>query len=152
MKGPDYMTDLILHCLISLLNDNAVTDYPPRETIFKTLTDFTESEYIAHRMRLYGMGFSYSLRLDVLSHTIDRNPEIIKQNIRNHAYEIIILGSGHRTESLSYWDLVCKYYNPLEVGFIDGGDKYLSKELITKFHPCAAHFFYDTKKNKQTYM
>jgi hypothetical protein len=64
--------------------------------------------------------------------------------LKNHEYDMIILGSGHRdgwASRLWYWDLVCKYYHPLEVGFIDGADYHLRKKVLEKYSQCAGHIF-----------
>ena len=59
-------------------------------------------------------------------------------------FDLVILGSGHRdgwASKLHFWDLVCKHYHPLRVGFVDGSDKHLPKKLLERYSPCAGHIF-----------
>jgi hypothetical protein len=145
MDKGDYATDLILHGLIKLLGEQPiVTDFPSRDCLYKTSIEFNETSYLNRRLKLYGSGFSWGLKIDHFSKEILRNQKQIETMITNHEYDLIILGSGHRdgwASRLWYWDLICKYYHPLEVGFIDGADYHLKKKILEKYSQCAGHLF-----------
>jgi hypothetical protein len=145
MDKGDYMTDFLLHGLITLLGEQPiVTDFPSRNCLYKTTNEFNETDYLNKRLHLYGSGFSWGLKIDVLSSRIDRNQEEIERNLKNHEYDVIILGSGHRdgwASKLLFWDLICQYYSPYEVGYIDGADNPLKRRLLEKYSSCAGHLF-----------
>jgi hypothetical protein len=169
MDKGDYMTDFLLHGLISLLGKyqlksalccslyippfylsscyigpRHVTDFPARDALYKTVKDFNHSTYLESRSKLYGAGFSWGMKLNTLSTSNDRDGNTIKQAIIQHKYDIVILGSGHRdgwAAKLHYWDIICKHYHPLEVGFIDGADYHLRKRTLDKYSACAGHLF-----------
>ncbi len=144
MDKGDYLTDFVLHGLKKLVGMKAVTDFPTRDGLYKTLKDFNETNYLLSRSKLYGGGFSWAMKLDHLEIGLERNYDEIKHNIIQHKYDIVILGSGHRdgwAAKLHFWDLVCKHYHPLEVGYIDGADYHLRKRALDKYTPCAGHLF-----------
>lgn len=144
MDKGDYMTDFLLHGLQEILGQKTILDFPSRDCLYKHFPLFNESNYLAARMKMYGMGFSYGAKIDVFAGTIDRNMEEVKQNIIGRKYDIIILGSGHRdgwASKLFFWDLVCKHYHRLEVGFVDGGDDHLARKVLDRYAPCAGHLF-----------
>eukprot|EP01038_Epipyxis_sp_PR26KG_P004504 gene4504-6364_t len=143
MDKGDYMTDFLLIGLKQLLGDTAVVDFPSRDCIYKTSNEFFQPDYIKRKAKLYGAGFSWGLLVDQLTNK-ERDHNVVKDNIIHHRYDIIILGSGHRdgwASRLHYWNLICQYYHPLEVGWVDGSDKHLPKKLIMKYSPCAGHMF-----------
>jgi hypothetical protein len=151
MDKGDYMTDMLLHGLKSLLGVGAVTDFPRRDGLYKTVREFNEtSEYNPRRQKLYGLGFSWGLSLDdwevsaVGTQSMERSGEIIQRKISEKAYDLVILGSGHRdgwASKLFYWDLVCKYYPPAQVAWVDGADSHLGTRLVDKYSRCAGHLF-----------
>lgn len=66
----------------------------------------------------------------------------IKSSIERHEYDVVVLGSGHRyQEYLPIWELVCRNYDRDHVIIIDGGDSYLSGEIVRRYYLCSKHFF-----------
>jgi hypothetical protein len=144
MDKGDYMTDFLLHGLLNLLGRKVVMDFPSRDCLYKTIAHFNLTNYHKARLQQYGMGFSFGLKMDVFTYNIDRNPNEIMLAIKEHKYDMVILGSGHRdgwASKLFYWDLVCEHYQRDEVGFVDGGDSHLSKKVLDRYAPCAKHLF-----------
>lgn len=144
MDKGDYMTDFLLHGLKKLIGEKAVVDFPGRDCLYKTTKQFNETDYLQQRARLYGSGFSWGLRLDVFSGSVDRDFNEIKRNLIDHHYDVVILGSGHRdgwASKLHFWDLVCKHYHPLQVGYVDGADYHLRQNVMLRYHKCAGHIF-----------
>lgn len=137
----DFMVDLILHGLIKMYGRDTVIDFPSRDPVYKTLNLFNESEYLAARTKLYGKGFTFAYKLDVLAHDTPLNETLVKENIIGHKYDLVILGSAHRGGNLFYWDLICKHYDRLEVAIIDGGDYGLDKKIVDRYASCAHHIF-----------
>lgn len=144
MDKGDYLTDFILMGLKNLLGAEAVVDFPCRDAIYQTNNEFNLTKYWQRRDQLYGGGVSWGLKEDVLYDTSSRDRGTVTDNIISRTYDMVILGSGHRdgwAAKLHFWDLICKHYNPLEVGYIDGSDRQLSKKLVDKYAPCAGHLF-----------
>lgn len=159
MDKGDYMTDLLLHGLYSLFGTSIaheiVLDIPSRDGLFKpTTTVFTLQEYYTSRKKLYGQGFSWGHRLNVLQSTTKEKAMerlSVAEKIKSHEYDFILLGSGHRdgyASKLYYWsDLLCpndpklRVYHPLEIGIIDGADYHLKQKVIHKYGNCIGHWF-----------
>lgn len=146
MNKGDYMTDFLLHGLKAVLGDGNVIDYPRRDGIYKTAKEYNTTDYLIARSKLYGSGFSWGLKIDELHNGLDayRNADVIKRNLMEHRYDAVILGSGHRdgyASKLHFWDLVCKYYLPSEVGFVFGADYRMNKKILKRYSNCAAHVF-----------
>ena len=140
-KG-DYMVDLLLHGFKQLLGHRSVVDYPRRDCLYKRNDHFTAAGYFSAKTKLYGQGFGYAFKLDELSRTTERTTNQTKKNIERHRYDLVIVGSAHRNNNkLQHWDLICRHYNRLEVGIIDGGDVPISEKIIEKYAPCASHIF-----------
>jgi hypothetical protein len=144
MDKGDYLTDLLLHGLKTLLGENAVLDFPRRDALYKSTDEFNTTDYLRRRKGLYGNGFSWGLTLDSFASSSDRDHAVIRGNLESRAYDLVILGSGHRdgwAAKLHFWDLVCKHYNPLEVGWVDGSDQHSSRKLLSRYSACAGHMF-----------
>lgn len=144
MDKGDYMTDFLLHGFKQLFGAAVVVDFPRRDGIYKTSYEFNETEYYKTREQLYGLGFSWGLKLDDFANTKERDNAVITDNIINRRYDAIILGSGHRdgwASKLFFWDLVCKHYPPSQVGFVEGSDRHLHKKLLHRYAKCANHLF-----------
>ncbi len=142
-KG-DYLTDQLLHGLKKLLGEAAVVDFPRRDCLYKPAVDLNTTDYLRHKKKLYGNGFSWGLTLDAFLGTSERDMNVIRDNVVNRRYDMVILGSGHRdgwAAKLHFWDLVCKHYNPLEVGWVDGSDNHPSRKMLLKYGNCAGHMF-----------
>lgn len=94
MDKGDYMVELILHGLKRVLGETNVVDFPPRNCIYKTFELFNESSYRKSRKKLYGMGFSFGYKIDLLDNRARVNREDIQKNLKLRAYDLVILGSG----------------------------------------------------------
>ena len=152
MDKGDYLTDMILHGLKALYGTNKIIDFPMRRALYNTIDEFNHTNYLLNRNKLYGKGFTIGSKYDEYitstststSLTNERDSKIIESNIINHKYDLIILGSGHRdgyASKLYFWDLICKHYNPLKVGFIDGSDLHITDKMLKKYYSCAGHLF-----------
>lgn len=145
MDKGDYMTDFLLHGLKRLLGEAAVEDFPVRDGLYKTTSAFNTTNYLEQRSQLYGAGFSWGMKMEALSsNSQQRDKNDIQRRLASHQYDIVILGSGHRdgwAAKLFFWDLVCKHYHPLQVGFVDGADYHLRLKTLDKYSQCAGHFF-----------
>lgn len=140
----DYMVDLLLHGMKELLGETFVVDHPKRSCVYKTIEHFNETAYIAERESLYGHGFSYAFKIDELSNHRVPNSSDIKNDLENHKYDMVLLGSLHRDgwwNEVPLWDIICQYYHRLEVGLIHGGDEKLDEKLLDKYLPCGEHIF-----------
>ena len=116
--------------------------------MYKSPKDFNLTDYYNTRSKLYGGGFSWALNLDELqlkTQAALRDRDVIKNNIVNRRYDVVILGSGHCDGWASklhfFFDVVCKHYQPSEVGFVFGADFHFNKKILKKYAPCVGHFF-----------
>lgn len=145
MNKGDYLTDMILHGLKKLLGDNAVTDFPKRNPLYKLDKDFNKSsEYYVNRKKLYGFGFSWAQTIDDWDISDLRNYGRIDNNIETNAYDLIILGSGHRDgyrSILNFWKSICHYYKPYQIATIDGADYHLRRKFLNKYSSCVGIIF-----------
>ena len=145
MNKGDYLTDMILHGLKELLGENAVTDFPKRDPLYKRDKDFNQtSEYFINRQNYYGFGFSWAQTFDDWETTELRNYGRVDNNIETNVYDLIILGSGHRDgykSILNFWKSICRYYKPYQVALVDGADYHLREKLLKKYAPCVGIIF-----------
>lgn len=144
MDKGDYLTDLLLHGLKRLLGDAAVLDFPRRDCLYKDAELLNATDYLRAKKKLYGNGFSWGLTLDAFEGSAARDAEAVAKGLAARSFDLVILGSGHRdgwAAKLHFWDLVCKHYNPLEVGWVDGADTHPSRKLLAKYSACAGHLF-----------
>jgi hypothetical protein len=138
------MADLLLHGLKALLGQTFVVDYPKRTCLYKTAKHFSGTDYITERDKLYGHGFSYAFKIDELSNFRVPNSSKIQEDIENHRYDLILLGSLHRDgwwNKIPLWNIICHHYHRLEVGLVHGGDEKLEKRLLDKYSTCGGHIF-----------
>jgi len=113
---PDYQSDMILHGLRSLYQQDVV-DYPHCWYMYKDLKDQFWNKWIPDNGTSYGRGFTIPGTFPEIK--IDR--ENIEEKILDHFYDIIVYGSARR--ELKYLDLVLSSYNKNEIIFIDGEDQ-----------------------------
>jgi hypothetical protein len=70
--------------------------------------------------------------------------DIFLEYMTSPAYDLVILGSGHRdgwASKLHFWDQICKFYSPIEVAYIEGADYHLPVKVVKKYSKCAGHLF-----------
>jgi len=103
---PDYLRCLTLigmkqilgeRCVDSIVVPHIYEDYPAPQSI-------------------YGRGFTYSRIIPVTS----KPPPVQIDEIRNHAFDLIVHGSVHR--GLPYWNEVHEAYKPHEIVMLCGED------------------------------
>lgn len=150
MNRGDYLTDLLLHGLVKLFGRNAVIDYPSRDVLYKTKSEFTGNQYHNRRKYMYGKGFSFGLLFDTFARneTVDYASimfNVVDKMIEKKYFDLIILGSGHRYEDkkskLPLWNKICEIYPTHKVAWIDGGDNHLLLNTVRLFSKCADHIF-----------
>jgi hypothetical protein len=117
--NPDYLRCLTLHGFKIIFGDNC-HDYPKIPHIYK-------SDNINYKS-LYGKGITYTNLLDQSLHNDNLDSSIVN-DIKNKYYDIVIYGSFHR--GMSYYDLICKFYNADQIILLCGED----------IHYCDRHHF-----------
>lgn len=148
MDKGDYLTDFLLLGLYEWLGyqSGRVVDFPRRDCLYKSYEQFGSSQYRESRKKLYGYGFVFGHKIDVYveSARIDRQGPALRQRLRNHDFDLVILGSGHRdgwASTLHLWEAVCLHYDRREVAMVFGADYPLPKKILHRYAPCAAHIF-----------
>ena len=86
--------------------------------------------------RLYGRGMTYTNLVEADQHDSAEDAQV-EENIRRHAYDIVIYGSYHR--GIPYYNLVRSVYAPEEVVFFCGED--LHRCNYTEFMNEGHHVF-----------
>lgn len=117
----DYMTNLLLHGLISL----------GHEVIDLNYMDYLDkcNESKIDRNLLYGHGFSYAFTIDKDRSNDDRSN--IEEKIAEHYFDIIFLS----TRNLQYLDLIAEKYKLGEIFIIDGEDEpIINNDIIFKYN------------------
>ena len=114
-SGVDYMTDCLLHGLYALL--------PVQVYLTSDLWYMFEGNNIDALSALYGKGFSVTNRIPADKKAV-HDEKTVKENIKNHFYDVVIFGSVFRC--LDYLDDVLKVYKKNEIIFVDGEDYDLS--------------------------
>lgn len=150
------MTDFFLHGLLTLLDPqsahpsqphtlhHAVVDFPSRDPLYKRLAHLNDTTYWRQRQDQYGMGFSFGLQLDRFVWTIERDMQQLRTQIRDHVFDLVIMGSMHRegwASTLFLWEEVCASYAREDVVGIDGGDVPISVAVLERFVPCVGLVF-----------
>jgi hypothetical protein len=150
MDKGDYLADTLLHGLKRLMGEDAVRDFPRRNGLYMSPSDFNYTVgYLGRRSKLYGFGYSWASTIDRLDEPIARIPRLkdlrfAKAELLSKSYDLIVLGSGHRdgfAAALHLWDLVCENYPPSKVVFVDGSDKSMNYQLFAKYAQCAGIYF-----------
>jgi len=146
----DFQADLTLIGLKEVLGEDGVIDYPKRKAIYRTHNEFNTSAFEEARSRLYGKGFVFGLFLSESQQMSEnRNPAVVEENIKNHVYDVVIVGTAHvmqykyglKHRQLPFFDLVCEHYHPKEVALLDGYDWPTDRFLLLRYNFCAAHVF-----------
>jgi hypothetical protein len=148
MDEGDYQTDFLLHGLINLFGQNAIIDYPPRNLLYKTTSEFTGEEYHNRRKVMYGKGFSIGLMIDDFQEEKSKNQtmlhDMVIKKIDKKSFDLIIVGSGHRdgrNSILPFWNKICNFYPSNKVAWIEGGDKHIPPAVVRRYSKCADHLF-----------
>jgi len=148
MDGGDYQTDFLLHGLIDLFGRNAIVDYPPRNVLYKTASEFTGKEYHDRRKIMYGKGFSFGLIVDDFQEEKSENKTILHNTviemIHKKSFDLIIVGSGHRdgrNSVLPFWNQICNFYPSNKVAWVEGGDEHILPAVVRHYSKCADHLF-----------
>ena len=103
---PDYLNNLTLHGFKKLLGKKCY-DHPKISCIYQGGNVRTRTTTL------------YTIQ-DILEEKDHENQTNIIENIKNHKYSLIIYGSY--TRGVPYFSLVRKYYNPINIIFLDGSD------------------------------
>jgi hypothetical protein len=148
MDRGDYQTDFLLHGLINLFGRNAIVDYPPRNLLYKTTSEFTGEEYHNRRKGMYGKGFSFGLLIDDFQEEKSKNQTMLHNKvirmIQKKSFDLIIVGSGHRdgrNSILPFWNKICIFYPSSKVAWIEGGDEHIPPAVVRHYSKCADHLF-----------
>eukprot|EP01038_Epipyxis_sp_PR26KG_P015232 gene15232-20521_t len=150
----DYTTDALLHGLRTIFNSTQIIDYPCRQLIYRTSKHFNlTTEYYPGKDKLYGHGYTLGMTFDSWNYTCEHlssGPSaeeeeqslVIEQNIRNLAYDVVVLASGHRHgKKQDLIKAVCEVYPKHRVVVIDGADGELHPAQVAAFSSCAGLFF-----------
>ena len=91
--------------------------------------------------KCYGKGFSYTRTLPTSSRD-DHRDDTVLDDIRHHAYDVIVYGSYHRDGGLGlpYWNEVHEAYAPSEVVLLCGEDRLT--DICTHDHHTWADYGY----------
>lgn len=111
---PDYQRCLLLNGFKNSYQH--VLDYPKIPHLYNTYPN---------PKTLYGKGFSYAGKLEDIP--LDRDIAIIKENIKNRFYDVVIYGSIHR--GWDFYDLVTTHYKSNEIIYICGEDIHTCKYI-----------------------
>lgn len=112
--GACYQTDMLLHGLRQRLGSEVVE---VERSWWMYLGDFGPGKLDES----VHPGFTIYRTLGDDS-TVDRTD--IDSKIANHYFDIVIFGYVHYGIDIYYWNLVTKHYQPNEIGYIDGDDRW----------------------------
>ena len=126
--GCDYMKDFMLNGFTRVLEENLHVFQPPRYMYqFGGDQIWKEKEASIYFDRtLYGAGYAFMLTLTEYAHLYERDIkelstiDIVKQNIINKKYSLIVFGSIFREGQLL--PLVKQHYDKSQIIIIDGED------------------------------
>jgi len=142
----DYMKEYMLHGFTKIFKDNLHVSQPP-----KYLYDYPGSKmwnaeesnkYYQHD--LSGFGFGFRLTLKNYFHLYQRdikdlsNEDVLKNNIKNRIYSLIVFGSILRRNDL--FPFVKNYYNRSQIILIDGEDEYTRDNRRSEYAKDAFYF------------
>ncbi len=137
---PDFMNDMVFHGVRSLFGEDVI-DANEAWYMYDDFRNYWVDRVPGRGME-YGRGFTLYGKLPKLN--IDRTD--IESKIKNHYFDKIIYGSAIRY--LEYFELVHRYYSPLDILYIDGEDtqninqnliqngwngKYYKRELTSEY-------------------
>jgi len=122
--NPDYLRCLTLHGLKEVFGSNC-HDYPKIPHLYKN----SNLNYSSR----YGRGITYTNLLHQECHNEELDYSI-KEDIKNHFYDVVIYGSFHR--GMPYYDLVSNSYNPKDIILICGEDEHncIYNDWVSKGH------------------
>ncbi len=146
--GADYMTDTLVHGLVSLLGPDSVTQYPRREVLYTTPALLYETKRAPARASQYGIGFSYANTLFDMRDTGGLEPADavstanagVRAAIAAREFDVIIFGQVHRGPP-PLVEAACKLYTPSKIAAVHGGDTPPSNAELQIYAACAGYYF-----------
>jgi hypothetical protein len=146
--GADYMTDTLVHGLVSLLGPDSVTQYPRREVLYTTPALLYETKRAPARASQYGIGFSYANTLFDMRDTGGLEPADavstanagVRAAIAAREFDVIIFGQVHRGPP-PLVEAACKLYTPSKIAAVHGGHTPPSNAELQIYAACAGYYF-----------
>ncbi len=124
----DYMKEYMLHGFTRVFEDNLHVFHLPQYLYDYSSSKMWTGQEVAnyYKQGLYGGGFGYKLILKNYRHLYERDIKdlpteaIVKNNIQNRIYSLIVFGSTRVVRLLPF---VIQYYNKSKIIIIDGDDE-----------------------------
>ena len=145
--GADYMTDTLVHGLVTLLGPDSVTQHPRRDILYTTPALLYETKRAPARAGQYGIGFSYANTLfDMRDAGLTPADAVSTANARvqaaiaAHEFDVVIFGQVHRGPP-PIMETACKVYAPSKIAAVHGGDTPPSNAELQTYAACAGYYF-----------
>jgi len=145
--GADYMTDTLVHGLVTLLGPDSVTQHPRRDILYTTPALLYETKRAPARASQYGIGFSYANTLFDMrdaglepADTVSTANARVQAAIAAHEFDVVIFGQVHRG-SPPLMETACKVYAPSKIAAVHGGDIPPSNAELQTYAACAGYYF-----------